>query len=435
MDPSTIGILGIIILFMLIFLLNMEIGFAFGLAGFFGIWALRGLEPAYTIVATVPYRLAMNYIFSVLPLFMLVGYLAGSTRLSTDAFFAANKWMGHMRGGLAMGTVGACTIFAAISGCSIATATTVATIALPEMRKFKYDDELSLGCIAAGGTLGFMIPPSIGFIIYAILTELSIGHLFMAGILPGLLLSILLMITIYLICKIKPQAAPPTARASWGERLMALKGVSGILAIVVLVLGGIYTGIFTPTEAAAAGVFGVLVLGLALRRLTWSGLNYSLRETAKLAGMIFILIIGGILFNTFMVTAEIPLKLAAVIEWLNVPAFAILVAVMLAYIVLGFFMDIMAVIVFAVPILHPVLVALGFDPIWLAVITMITVLMGHISPPIGIVVYALSAVVGVPVLKVFKGALPFLAAIFIGLVIIMIFPQIALLLPSLMIPG
>jgi len=432
MDLTLLAVLGLVVLFILIFLFNMDIGIAMGIIGFVGICISRGLIPAYTSIATIPYRFAMDYTFSVLPLFMLVGYLAGATRLSTDAFTAANKWFGHMRGGLAMGTVMACTMFSAISGCSITTAITVATVALPDMRRFQYDDQLSLGCIAAGGNLGFLIPPSIGFIIYAMLTEMSIGHLFLAGILPGLLQAVLFMLTVYIYCRIQPSAAPTTIKASWGERFGSLKTVGPSLLIIIMVLGGIYAGFFTPTEAAAAGVFGVAVLGLAIRRLTWVGFVDSLKETAKLAGTIFILMIGGIIFNTFMVTAEVPQKLATLIMNLQVPPFAVLVAVLLSYIVLGFIMNIMAVVVFAVPLLHPLLVTLGIDPIWLAVLTMTTVTMGHISPPIGIVVFALSAVVEVPVVKIFKGALPFLASSIVCLIILILFPKISLILPHLM---
>lgn len=436
MDLTLLAILGLVALFALIFLVNVDIGIAMGIIGFAGIWISRGLIPAYTCIATIPYRFAMDYTFSVLPLFMLIGYLAGATRLSTDAFTAANKWFGHMRGGLAMGTVVACTIFAAISGCSITTAITVATVSLPEMRRFKYDDQLSLGCIAAGGNLGFVIPPSIGFIIYAMLTEMSIGDLFLAGILPGLLQAFLFMLTVYIYVRIQPSAAPTTTKASWVERFISLKSVGPSLLIIIMVLGGIYGGLFTPTEAAAAGVFCIAILGLAMGRLRWVGFVDSLKETAKLAGTIFILMIGGIIFNTFMVTAEVPQKLATFIMDLQIPPFAVLVVVLIAYIVLGFIMNIMAVVVFAVPLLHPLLVTLGFDPIWLAVLTMTTVTMGHISPPVGIVVFALSAVVGVPVVKIFRGALPFLAASLLCLIILMYFPEISLFLVHLMkVPG
>lgn len=435
MSLEMVGLIGIVLLFVLVFL-KMPIGLSLATIGFIGVGVIRGMDPGLSVLGMEYFRTAATYQFSVIPLFVGMGFIASEAQLSSDAFYAINKWMGHLRGGLAMATTAACGMFAAICGDAIATATTVAAVSLPEMRKSKYADVLSVGCLAAGGNLGFLIPPSLGFIFYAILTEQSVGTLFMSGILPGVLLTGLFMVTIWIICRIKPQLAPPSPRASWGERLRSVRYIIGSLALIILVLGGIYAGFFTPTEAGAVGVFGGIFLGLINRRLTSQGLVSSLRETARLVGKIFILVTGAMVFSRFMVVSEIPLRLAEAIGALEVSPYVVLAIVLIFYILIGFIMDIMSIILIAAPILHPILVGLGFDPVWLAVITMITVLMGHISPPVGIVVYGLSGYVrDVPVFTIFRGALPFLVAMLVCLLILIRFEIIALWLPYLMRPA
>ncbi len=434
MSLALVGVIGVCVLFVLIFL-NMPVGLALAMVGFIGLGVVRGVDPGLSVLGMQYFRTASSYVFSVIPLFVAMGFLASEVGLSADGFHAINKWVGHRRGGLAMATTGACAMFAAICGDAIATATTVATVALPIMRKHKYADVLSLGCLAAGGNLGFLIPPSLGFIFYAILTEQSVGTLFISGILPGLLLTLLFMITIWVWVRFNPRVAPPSPAASWRERLASLRRVIGSLVIILIVLGGIYGGIFTPTEAAAVGVFGVIVLGLVFRRLTWQGFTYSLFETAKLVGRIFILVTGAMVFSRFVTVTEIPLHLAEIIGRLSISPYIVLTIVLIFYILIGFIMDIMSIILLAAPILHPILVGLGFDPVWLAVVTMVTVLMGHISPPVGIVVYGLSGYVkDVSVFLIFRGALPFLIAMLVCLAILVTFPQISLLLPNLMRP-
>jgi len=435
MSPDLLGVIGLCLLFVFIFL-NMPIGFAMAFVGIAGICAVSGMKPALSIVAAEPFSISNTYIFSVVPLFVFMGYLAGHSGVSSDAFYALNKWIGHMRGGIAGATSAACAMFAAICGCAIATATTMCAVALPEMRKYKYDDSLSLGTIAASGNLGFLIPPSVPFILYATLTEQSIGVLFMSGILQGILLLFLFLGTIFIIIKANPQKASPAPKASWGERLRASRFFIGILIIVVLVLGGIYGGIFTPTEAAAVGGFGVFILGLINRKLTRQGFVGSLRETARMTGMIFILIIGAMVFSRFMALSEIPFKLGEIISGLDIPSIYVLVVALIFYVLVGMIMDVMAVMLIMTPILHPLLVSLGFDPVWLATITVVVIMMGQISPPVGIVVYALSGMVkNVPMFTIFRGALPFMGSMLIGLILLVAFPQIALLLPNLMRPG
>jgi len=411
----------------------MPIGFVMMLVGFVGICAIRGMEPGLSTMVLALYRQSASYILSAIPLFVLMGLIASNAGLSRDAFYTTNKWIGHMRGGLAISTIGSCTAFGAVCGDVIAAAVTMCTVALPEMRRYKYSDKLTLGCIAAGSNLSTLIPPSIGFIIYALLTDVSIGSLFIAGILPGILLALFFAFTILILCRMDPKLASAGTRASWMERMVSLKLIWPFLVLIILVLGGIYTGIFTPTESAAIGVFGAVVLGLVKRRLSWQGLGDSLTKTARLTGMIFILIIGAKLFSHFMTVTEIPLMLTDIIAQMSVPPYLILVIILVFYVLVGFFLDILAVLVLTVPILHPILVSLGFDPILLGVLVILTSVMGSISPPFGVVVFALSGfVTDVPLFTIFRGALPFLAAMFAGLVVILVFPQIAVFLPHLM---
>jgi tripartite ATP-independent transporter DctM subunit len=370
---------------------------------------------------------------SSIPLFILMGYLAANTGMAGDAFYAANKWVGHMHGGLAISTIIAGTIFGAVCGNIMAPAVTMCTVALPEMRKYGYSDQLSLGCFAASGTLSWLIPPSVGFIIYAILTELSIGQLFIAGILPGLLMSFLFIIAIFVWCRLNPTVASVGPKASWKERIGSLRLIWVFVVLILLVLGGIYGGIFTATEAAAIGVFGTMVLGLINRKLPRHAFTESIVATAELTGMIFLLIIGAMVFSSFMTVTQIPLVLANYMTQLSLSPWIILWMVLLVFIVIGFFMDIISVIMIVIPIIHPILVSLGFDPLLLGVLTVITILMGNISPPFGILVFVLAGVQkDVPLFTIFRGALPFLGAMFVCLVLTAAFPGIATILPHLM---
>jgi len=307
---------------------------------------------------------------------------------------------------------------------------------MPEMKKRNYSDVLSLGCIAAGGNLGFLIPPSLGFVFYAILTEQSVGVLFISGIMPGVLLTVLFLITIWIWCRINPEAGPASEKVDWNTRIKSLRGIVASVLVIVLILGGIYAGFFTPTEAGAVGVFGVLVIALVKRSLSFSGFTRAMLDTGKLVGRVFILVTGAIIFSRFITVTEFPFRLADAIVTLKVSPYFVLVIVLIFYILIGFVMDIMSIILLAAPILHPILVQLGFDPVWLASLTMVTILMGNISPPVGIVVYALSGYVQtVPVFTIFRGTLPFLLVMVIGLFLMILFPQISLFLPYLMKPS
>jgi tripartite ATP-independent transporter DctM subunit len=335
-----------------------------------------------------------------------------------------------------MATVGGCAGFAAVCGAATATAATMCTVALPEMRKYKYSDQLSLGTIACGGMLGFMIPPSIPFIIYAYLTEESIGSLFIAGILPGLLITALFIVAIYIACRHNPGLGAPGPRASWRDRLISMHRIWGVLILFLLVLGGMYSGVFTPTEGGAIGAFGALVLGIAKRRLTWKLFFLSLMDTGRITGMILLLVIGSTILNSFITITDIPFALADFVESLALSPVLIVSTLLIIFIIVGFFMDIMAVMIIIVPIIYPLLVNLGIDAVWFGVLVMLTIMIGNITPPVGIVVYTVAGLVkDVPLFTIFRGVWPFFYAMLIAMVLLIIFPQISLVLPNMMKPG
>lgn len=403
MNPETIGVIGIAIMLVLMFL-GMPIGVTMAMVGVAGLITLTGTEKAFYMFGMTAYRTSATYMLTVLPLFILMGILASYGGLSRDAFNAANKWVGHLPGGLAMATVGGCSAFAAVCGDAIATAATMCTVALPEMRKYNYADQLSLGTIACGGMLGFMIPPSIAFIIYALVTEASIGTLFIAGVLPGLLIAFLFVVAIYIACRLNPTLGPAGPRASWRERGAAFYQVWGTLLLFVLVLGGIYGGIFTPTEGGATGAFGALVIGIAKRQLNWKNFTASLTETAGLTGMILLLIIGAMIFNYFIAVTEIPFSLARFVGGLPLPPILVMSAILVIYIILGFFIDIIPTLMITLPVIYPILSSKGIDPIWFGVLCVLTIMIGMITPPVGVVVYAVGGLVkDVPLFTIFRG--------------------------------
>jgi tripartite ATP-independent transporter DctM subunit len=432
MSLEIIGIIGLLVMLGLMFL-GMPIAAAMGQVGFAGFWYIVGLTPGFAVVSTAAYAMSSKYLLTIIPLFVLMGLLAGNAGLSTDGYHAINKWIGHRRGGLAMATAIACAGFGAVCGDSVATATTMCSVALPEMRKYRYSDQLSLGAISAGGLLGFMIPPSLAFVLYGFFTEESIGSLFIAGILPGALIVLSFIGAIAIVCWRNPAAGPAGPASGWKERLAALYNVWGIIVLFLLVMGGMYSGFFTPSEAGAVGAFGALLLGIAKRRITWANLSKSLMETGIISGMIFLLIIGASILSSFMAVSEIPFTLARLISNLPVSPVLIMLILLLMYLVTGFFMSSMAVMVLTVPIIHPALEALGVDPIWFGVLVVLTIMIGQITPPVGIVVYAVGGMVrDVPMGKIFGGVWPFVGAMVVTLALLIIFPQIALWLPGMM---
>jgi len=435
MNDAAIGIIGIVVLLVLMFI-SMPLGGAMALVGVIGFAFVSGFEQGLSIFARTAFTTLSDYLLMVIPLFILMGMLASASELSHAAFYAANKWIGHLRGGLAMAAVAGCAGFGAVCGSAVATATTMCTAALPEMRRYRYSDQLSLGTIACGGLLGFMIPPSVPFVIYAFLTEESIGSLFIAGILPGLLIALLFMIAIYVTCRLNPSLATKMPKATWKERGVALYRLWAVLLLFFLVIGGIYTGVFTATEAGAVGAFVAMIIGIARKKLNWKILSDSFIQTLVLAGMIYVLIIGAQIFNNFIAITRIPFTLAKFVGELDLPPIAIMVSFLLMFIILGFFMDILAVMMLSIPIINPILVALGIDQIWFGVLVVLTVMIGNISPPVGIVVYAISGLVrDVPIFSIFRGVWPFFLSMLVATILIVIFPQIATWLPQLMKPG
>ena len=432
MSSEIIGLIGIVGLASLL-ALRMYIGLAMALVGFIGLSFLVGLDAGIHILGITPLAEGSSYTLSVIPLFVLMGQFAYISGISADIYRTVYCWMGQYRGGLAMATVMACAGFAAVCGSSLATGATMGMVAIPEMDKYKYDPRLSTGCVAAGGTLGILIPPSIGFIIYGILTEESIGKLFMAGLLPGILLAALFMAAIYIQCRLRPAMGPSGECTLWSTKIRSLGGTWGMLLLFCVVMGGIYFGVFTPTEAAGVGAFGAFLFALFKGKLTWQSFVQCLMETGKTTAMIFLIIIGANIFSTFLGLARIPMGLADFISDLALPRMVILACIILIYIVLGCIMDCYAIMILTIPIIFPVIQAMQFDPIWFGVLMVIVLEVGLITPPVGLNVFVLKAAApDVPMTVIFQGIWPFLIAALIAIVILTIYPPIALYIPSLM---
>lgn len=430
MSTEMTGVVGILLLFVFL-ALRTHIGVALSLIGFGGISYIIDMDAGLNLLGMVPWEEGSSYTLSVIPLFILMGQFAFSSGISQDIYKAVHNWMGHLRGGLAMATIVACSGFAAVCGSSLATGATMAKVAIPEMEKYGYNLSLSTGCVAAGGTLGILIPPSIGFIIYGILTEVSIGKLFMAGILPGLLLASLFILAIYIQCLINPEMGPKAAPTSWKVRFKSLYSTWTMLSLFALVMGGIYFGVFTPTEAAGIGAFGSFVIAVARRKLSIATFIDSLLATGNMTAMIFLIIIGANIFSNFLALTGIPFMLADSIVALALPRMVILMMIILVFILLGCVMDCYAIMILMVPILFPIIKAMNFNPLWFGVIMVIVLEVGLITPPVGLNVFVIKgAVPDVPLTTIFKGVWPFLIAAVVCITIIIIFPEIVYYLPS-----
>jgi len=430
MSPVTVGIIGIFFLFLLL-ALRMQIGFSMALVGFLGFTVLCSLEASFSIMGMVAFKTGTAYSLTVIPLFILMGQFANHSRMGMEIYETVYRWLGFLPGGLAMATTGACAGFAAISGSSLATAATMGMVALPEMKRFKYDDSLATGCIAAGGTLGILIPPSTVLIIYGILTEQPIATLFIAGVLPGLLLSGLFLTTIYAMTKYKPSLGPPGPRFTMKEKIYSLKGTWSLLALFLLVIGGLYTGWFTPTEAAGVGAFGAFFITIIKGRLNRDNLRESLTETVKTTAMVFVILIGANIFGYFLTVSQIPDQLSTWIGELGLNRYVVMSMLIFAFIILGCFMEGLAIMVLTIPIVYPMVMAMGFDPIWFGIIITLTMEMSLITPPVGINVFIISGVAkDVPMYTIFRGILPFWFAMLACIILLVIFPHIALFLPT-----
>jgi C4-dicarboxylate transporter DctM subunit len=432
MSPTLIGIIGLVILIIVLFS-RMPVGFVMALVGFVGFSYMVSLEAGLSLLAKDIFEIFWSYSLTVVPLFVFMGQLAFHAGISRRLYDSAYRFMGHWPGGMAMATIGACAGFAAICGSTNASAATMATVALPEMKRFRYDMKLATGTVAAGGSLGILIPPSVIFIIYGIMTEQSIGKLFVSGILPGLLLASLFILTIYVWTRIRPELGPRGPRASLKEKLRSLLGVLEMLIIFSLVMGGLFKGFFTPTEAGAVGAFCTLALAMIRRQINWQGFLQSLVETTRISCMVLVIVTGATVFGHFLAITRIPFELAGWVKGLPLPPWGIMGVIIFIYLIGGCFMDSLALILLTIPIFFPVAVGLGYDPIWFGVIIVMVTEMGVITPPVGVNVYVVSGVAkDVPLEVIFKGIVPLLLALIVAVILMVIFPEIALLLPSFM---
>lgn len=427
MSPEYIGLIGVGFLVVLLFM-RMWVGLAMAVIGFLGYAVITSLKHALLVAGSVPYSAIANETVAAVPLFILMGVVVSNTGVSGDLYNAAYKWLGQLRGGLAISTVVACGGFAAMSGSSAATAATMGKVALPEMRKYNYDEKLSTGAVAAGGTIGILIPPSMGFILYGILTEESIGKLFVAGIIPGILEIVFYIAVIIILCRFDAMLGPAGPKTSITEKLPALKNTWPMLALFLLVMGGIYGGWFTPTEAGAIGAFGAIVISAITRKITRENLMASILEAARTTAMIVLIIAGAFILMKFMAVSRLPSWLADFVSGLPFPPMIILLLILCLYIILGMFLDIYAAILLTLPILFPVIVSLGFDPIWYGVVMVRVMEVGLITPPMGLNVFILAGATNAPLGTIFKGVVPFLIADILHIALLVAFPGISLLL-------
>ncbi len=433
LDPVIAGIIGTILVFLLLFL-GMPIAFALMFVGFAGISYLSSIEAALPVVARTVYGVSAYYPYTVIPLFIVMGGFAGSSGMTRELYKTFDKWLRRLPGGLGIATIGASAGFAAVSGSSVATAATMGTVALPEMKRFNYHPRLATGSIAAGGTLGFLIPPSIGFVVYGMLTEQSIGKLLIAGMIPGLILALAYIGIIIAWVKLNPGLAPASPKAvGWSEKFSSLLGIWEPLAIFLLVMGGIYAGFFTPTEAGAIGATVLFLVALIKRRLGWENLTVALKEAVRISVMVLFLVAGANVFSYFLALSTIPVKVAAWAGGLDVSPYLIHAIIVVIYLFLGCFLDAISMMVLTMPVIFPVVLALGFDPIWFGVIAVLMMEAGLITPPMGLNIYTVAGVAkDTPVETIFRGVAPFLLSIFVIVFFITLFPGIALFLPGMM---
>ncbi len=432
MDPAVVGIIGIIILVAVLFCVGMPVGFAMAVVGFCGFSYIISVPAAVNMIGADVWSTFSGYGLTVVPLFIFMGYLAFNAGIAERLYDAAYKWIGHWRGGLAIATIGADELFAAICGSNTATAATMGAVALPQMQKYNYDTRLSSGTVVTGGTLGTVMPPSVVMIIIGLQTEQSIVKLFLAGILPALVLGSLFVMTISILCRFFPHYGPAGPRFSFKEKIKSLISVIEAVTIFVLVIGGLYLGLFTPTEAGAAGVFFTLIVSIASRRLSWKGFIDSFRETLKISCMVYMLITGAIIFGRFLAVTRLPFLVADFAAALPVSPYVILAIVLIIYLLGGCFMDSLGFLVLTIPIFFPLGMALNFDPIWYSILLTMVTTMGAITPPVGVNIYVVKALApDIKLATIFKSVSFFLLACLVSILILILFPQIALVIPNL----
>jgi len=430
-SPTLIGIIGIVILLAVLFFLGMPVGIAMAIVGFCGFWYVVSFKAAITMVGSDVWTTFSSYGLTVVPLFVFLGYLAFNSGIAERLYSAAYKWLGHRRRGLAIATIGADELFAAICGSNTATAATMGAVALPQMTKYNYDTRLSSGTVVTGGTLGTVMPPSVVLIVIGLQTEQSIIKLFLAGILPAIILGILFVLTIFVICRINPSFGPAGPRTSLKDKIRSLTQVIEAVVIFVLVIGGLYVGWFTPTEAGAVGVFFAFLVTVPTGRLNWKALIRSIKDTLKISCMVFVLVTGAIIFSRFLAVTRIPFMVADFAAGLDVSRYLILTFVLLIYLIGGCFIDSLGFLVLTIPIFFPLGTALGFDPIWYSIILTMVTTMGAITPPVGVNIYVIKALAPeIQLGTIFKSVSFFLLACIVCIVILIIFPQIALIIPE-----
>jgi C4-dicarboxylate transporter, DctM subunit len=436
MSSTLVGVIGILLM-LVIFLTRMSVAYVMALVGFLGFSYLISLEGGLNLLARNIYGPFASYDLTTIPLFILMGQIAFNSGISKRLYQTAYKFLGSVRGGLAMATVSSCTAFGAVCGSSPATASIMTTVGMPEMRRYNYTDDLAAGSVASGGGLGMIMPPSVVLIIYGVLTEQSIGALFVAGIIPAILLTVLFIACIYITCTLNPEKGPAGEKYTLSEKIKSLTGLVDTLIVFVISIGGLFFGFFSPTESAAIGAAGVLVVSLIRKQITWAGFLKSLYETLSTSCMVLFLIAGAVVFSKFLAVTRIPFDIASWVGGLSFPSFVIIGIIIFIYFLGGCFMDSLGLIMLTIPIFFPVVISLGYDPIWFGIIIVLVAEMGVITPPVGLnvyVVYGVSkTVVGeVKLETIFKGIVPFLLAVVVGIIILIMFPQIILFLPNLM---
>lgn len=432
MDRDLVALLGFVGMFALM-ALRVPIGVAMGIAGVAGFAALGGLAPGMNLLANVPLSVLTDYNLVVIPMFILMGAFASHSGMSAELFAAGRAWLHHRRGGLALASVAACGGFSAINGSSVATAATMTQVALPEMRRAGYEPGISAGLIAAGGTLGIMIPPSVILVLYGIMTEVDITQLFAAGVVPGLLAVVFYSIVVAIIARLRPEWMPQGERHSWAERLATLKPLWAVIVLFVFVLGGIYGGLFTVQEAAGVGATGTLLIGMARGRLRWPQIKESLISALRVSSAIMTIVVGAYLFGYFLTITQFTQNAVDFLVNLPVGPYGVLALIMLGYLILGAVMDELAMLLLTVPIVFPAMVHLGFDPVWFGVIVVMAVTFGMICPPVGMNVFVINSIArDLSLGQIYRGTMPFIAADVVRLFILCAFPSLSLWLPGLL---
>lgn len=433
MSLAMVGLTGILILLLVLFLVRMPVGFAMGVVGLCGLWYVKGLPVALGLLGDEVWGVFSSYGLTVIPLFILMGQVCFYAGVNKRLYSAAYVWMGPIRGGIAMATVLACAGFSAISGSNSATAATMSTVALPEMKKYRYSSILSTGSVAAGATLGVVIPPSVVLIIIGLQTGVSIGKLFMGGVIPGILLTGLFMATIWYLCKVHPTWGPAGPRTTWREKIASLSGSLEMLLLFALVMGGLFAGFFTPSEAGAAGAGLSILLSTMRRRLSMSDLHKALMDTLRVSSMIMVIVLGAVIFGRFLAVTRLPFEVAQWTAGLSLPGWAIILMICAIYAVGGAIMDALALLLITIPIFFPVAQGLGYDPLWFGVLITVVTTLGAITPPVGVSTFIVASMAtGVPLSDVFRGVSYFTFAFIACVLLMMIFPGLVLWLPGLM---